>query len=111
MVHLEKDNLDELVKEGLHVVDFYAEWCGPCKMLAPVLESLEDKINVIKVDIDKFEKLAFDYRIMSVPTLVFFKDGKKVREEVGFMDEDELTEIIDSLKYFFFGNYFFVIIL
>ena len=77
MVHLEKDNLDELVKEGLHVVDFYAEWCGPCKMLAPVLESLEDKINVIKVDIDKFEKLAFDYRIMSVPTLVFFKDGKK----------------------------------
>ena len=98
MVHLEKDNLDELVKEGLHVVDFYAEWCGPCKMLAPVLESLEDKINVIKVDIDKFEKLAFDYRIKSVPTLVFFKDGKKVREEVGFMDEDELTEIIDSLK-------------
>lgn len=97
MVHLEKDNLDELVKEGLHVVDFYAEWCGPCKMLAPVLESLEDKINVIKVDIDKFEKLAFDYRIMSVPTLVFFKDGKKVREEVGFMDEDELIEIIDSL--------------
>ena len=97
MVHLEKDNLDELVKEGLHVVDFYAEWCGPCKMLATVLESLEDKINVIKVDIDKFEKLAFDYRIMSVPTLVFFKDGKKVREEVGFMDEDELTEIIDSL--------------
>ena len=97
MVHLEKDNLDELVKEGLHVLDFYAEQCSPCKMLAPVLESLEDKINVIKVDIDKFEKLAFDYRIMSVPTLVFFKDGKKVREEVGFMDEDELTEIIDSL--------------
>lgn len=97
MVYLEKDNLNELVKEGLHVVDFYAEWCGPCKMLAPVLESLEDKINVIKVDIDKFEKLAFEYRIMSVPTLVFFKDGVKVREEVGFMDEDELTEIIDSL--------------
>ena len=97
MIYLEKNNLDELVKEGTYLVDFYAEWCGPCKMLTPVLENLEDKINVIKVDIDKFEKLAFEYRIMSVPTLVFFKDGKKVREEVGFTDEDELTEIIDSL--------------
>ena len=92
----EEDFLSTIGQE-LYLVDFYAEWCGPCKMLAPVLESLEDKISVIKVDIDKFEKLAFEYRIMSVPTLVFFKDGKKVREEVGFMDEDELTEIIDSL--------------
>lgn len=98
MIHLEKDNLNELVSEGLHLVDFYAEWCGPCKMLAPVLESMEDKIDVIKVDVDKFEKLAFEYRIMSVPTLVFFKDGKKVHEAVGFMDEDELQEIIDDIK-------------
>ena len=95
MIHLEKDNLDELIKEGLHLVDFYAEWCGPCKMLAPVLESLGDKVNVIKVDIDKFEKLALKYRIMSVPTLMFFKDGEKVEELVGFRDEDELNEESD----------------
>ena len=98
MKYLDNDNLGELIKEGIHLVDFYAEWCGPCKMLGPVLEEVSDRIDVIKVDIDKFEKLALEYRIMSVPTLVFFKDGKKVREEVGFMDEDELTEIIDSLK-------------
>lgn len=98
MIYLEKNNLDELVKEGIHLVDFYAEWCGPCKMLMPVLESIEDKINIIKVDIDKFEDLALEYRIMSVPTLMFFKDGEKVKELVGFRDEDELLDIIDEIK-------------
>ncbi len=98
MIYLEKNNLDELIKEGTYLVDFYAEWCGPCKMLTPVLENLEDKINVIKVDIDKFEKLAFEYRIMSVPTLIFFKDGEKKEELIGFRDEEELLEVINSLK-------------
>ena len=98
MIYLEKNKLDELIKEGTHLVDFYAEWCGPCKMLTPVLENLEDKINVIKVDIDKFEKLAFEYRIMSVPTLIFFKDGEKKEELIGFRDEEELLEVINSLK-------------
>ena len=98
MIYLEKNNLDELVKEGLHLVDFYAEWCGPCKMLTPVLESIEDEIDIIKVDIDKFEDLTLEYRIMSVPTLMFFKDGEKVKELVGFMDEDDLLEVIEELK-------------
>lgn len=98
MTYLEKNNLNELVKEGLYLVDFYAEWCGPCKMLTPVLESVEDKINIIKVDIDKFEELAFEYRIMSVPTLVFFKDGNKVKELIGFHDEEDLLEVINSIK-------------
>lgn len=98
MKYLETNNLNELIKDGNHLVDFYAEWCGPCKMLMPVLESISDKIDIIKVDIDKFENLALEYRIMSVPTLVFFRDGKKVEELVGFRDEDELLEIIDKLK-------------
>lgn len=98
MTYLEKNNLNELVSEGLHLVDFYAEWCGPCKMLTPVLESIEDEIDIIKVDIDKFEDLTLEYRIMSVPTLMFFKDGEKVKELVGFMDEDDLLEVIEELK-------------
>ena len=100
MIYLEKNNLDELIKEGTYLVDFYAEWCGPCKMLTPVLENLEDKIklNVVKVDIDKFEKLAFEYRIMSVPTLILFKDGEKRKELIGLRDEEELLEVINSLK-------------
>lgn len=98
MIYLEKNNLNELIKDGTCLVDFYAEWCGPCKMLTPVLESLEDKIKVIKVDIDKFEQLAFEYRIMSVPTMIFFKDGEKKEELIGFRDEVELLEVIDKLK-------------
>ena len=101
MIYLEENNLNELIKEGLCLVDFYAEWCGPCKMLTPVLESLEDQIKVIKVDIDKFEELAFEYRIMSVPTMIFFKDGEKKEELVGFRDEDELLEVINSLNKLF----------
>ncbi len=97
MKYLEKENLNELVKEGTHLVDFYAEWCGPCKMLHPVLEKVESKIDVIKVDIDKFENLAMQYRVMSVPTLVFFKDGKPVEGVVGFRSEDELLDIINKL--------------
>ena len=97
MKYLEKENLNELVKEGIHLVDFYAEWCGPCKMLHPVLEKVESKIDVIKVDIDKFENLAMQYRVMSVPTLVFFKDGKPVEGVVGFRSEDELLDIINKL--------------
>lgn len=97
MKYLDKENLDELVKEGTHLVDFYAEWCGPCKMLHPVLEKVESKIDVIKVDIDKFENLAMQYRVMSVPTLVFFKDGKPVEGVVGFRSEDELLDIINKL--------------
>ena len=98
MKYLETNNLNELIKDGNHLVDFYAEWCGPCKMLMPVLESISDKIDIIKVDIDKFENLALEYRIMSVPTLMFFKDGKKGKELVGFRDEDELLEVIDEIK-------------
>lgn len=97
MIHLEKDNLDELIKEGTHLLDFYAEWCGPCKMLTPVLEMVSDKINIIKIDIDEFPKLTSEYRIMSVPTLIFFKDGKKVKEIVGFQTEEELLEIINEM--------------
>ena len=96
MIHLEKENFKELIKEGVHLVDFYAEWCGPCKMMGPVLEGIEDKIDIIKVNIDEHEDLAKEYRIMSIPTLVFFKDGEIQEELVGFRSKEELEEIIDK---------------
>ena len=97
MQYLEKNNLNELIKKGNYLVDFYAEWCGPCKMLMPVLEKLDDKINIIKVNVDKFDELAQEYRIMSIPTLVFFKDGVKKEELVGFRTKEDLEKVIDSL--------------
>ena len=96
MVHLEKDNLDELVKEGLYVVDFYAEWCGPCKMLAPVLDKIvkENDIKLAKVDVDENEELIKRYRIMSVPTIKIFKNGEEVGTSVGVVSESRILELI-----------------
>ncbi len=92
----ENENLEELVKEGIHIVDFYAEWCGPCQMLGPVLESL-DNVDVIKIDTDIHESLAQSFGIMSVPTLLFYKDGTIIRKEIGFKPKEEIEKIIASL--------------
>lgn len=82
------------------IVDFFASWCGPCKMLAPVLEKIQEKfegsLEVIKIDIDKCSDVANKYNVMSVPTLMFFSDGELVRQEVGFMPEEKISHIIES---------------
>jgi len=90
------DNFEELIKDGVVLVDFYAEWCGPCKMMGPVLESL-DNVNVVKVNVDEFEDLSENYRIMSIPTLIFFKDGKNVKEVVGFHSKEQIENILKEL--------------
>ena len=97
MIHLKNENFDEVIKSGNYLVDFYAEWCGPCRMMGPVLESLEDKINIVKVNVDEHEDLAAKYRIMSIPALFFFKDGVKKEEVIGFHSKEEIEEIIDKL--------------
>ena len=90
--HLEnKEQFDELIKDKV-LVDFYAEWCGPCKMLAPNLEKLD--YNILKVDVDKFQDLAISYGVMSVPTLILFKGGKEINKSIGYLDIDELKEMV-----------------
>ena len=78
------------------VVDFYADWCGPCQMLAPVLEELEKEtsIKIVKINVDEIPDLARLYRIMSIPTLMLFKDGKLVKKELGYMPIERLREFI-----------------
>ena len=90
--HLEnKEQFNELIKDKV-LVDFYAEWCGPCKMLAPNLEKLD--YNILKVDVDKFQDLAISYGVMSVPTLILFNNGKEVNKSIGYLDIDELKEMV-----------------
>lgn len=97
MRYLNENNLNELIKEGSHLVDFYADWCGPCKMLMPVLESLSKDVDIIKVDIDAFSDLAREYGIMSVPTLLYIKDGKIVNKTIGFMGKEEIKENLKEI--------------
>lgn len=90
LLHIEsKQQFDELIKEGRVLVDFFATWCGPCRMLAPMLEDLADSdqdLKILKVDVDQLPELAANYRVRSIPSLFFLLDGKIVNEGVGFMD-------------------------
>ena len=94
IIHLQNENFNELIKEKT-LVDFYANWCGPCKMIAPELEKVESSVKVIKVDVDEFEDLARTYGVMSIPTLVLFENGKELKRTIGFMDKDKIEKFIN----------------
>ena len=93
--YLENESFNEIINQDKVLVDFYAEWCGPCKMLTPVLERLGDSFEIVKVDVDKHFALAKEYGIMSVPTLIIFKNGKIVKQMIGFMGYDELKDELE----------------
>jgi len=91
--------LDDVVAEhGVVLVDFYADWCGPCQMLEPIVERLatETDATVAKVDVDANQELAAAYGVRGVPTLVLFADGEQVEEIVGLRGEDELRTLVES---------------
>lgn len=91
------EKFDELLKGETPVVcDFYADWCGPCKMLAPVLEELAeekaDSLTVVKVNVDDSPETAGDYSVMSIPTVILFKDGHAVDKMVGYTTKENLIQ-------------------
>lgn len=87
--------------KGIVVVDFFATWCGPCRMLGPVLEQVQEelgkKVKIVKLDVDEGEKTARKFGIMSVPSLVIFKDGQEVDMLVGFRPKEQLVEYLNDL--------------
>lgn len=96
-IHSAADFEKEIINhKGYALVDFWATWCQPCRMMAPVLESAEqqlgDKINFVKVDVDEQQQLAAEFDIMSIPTLVVFKDGKPVKRMSGYRPLDTFVE-------------------
>ncbi len=93
--YLENNNLNDLIKDEITLVDFYADWCGPCKMLGSVLENMD--LNVIKVNTDQFQDLAQQYGVMSIPTVFIFKNGKEVSKFIGFRSKEEINDIINNL--------------
>ncbi|MFC5369179.1 thioredoxin [Salinirubrum litoreum] len=99
-IHVESaEHLDELVAEGgVVLADFYADWCGPCKMLEPVVEELaaETDATVAKVDVDRLQRLAQQYRVQGVPTMYLFADGEQVEQMVGVRQRDELRSLIEQ---------------
>ena len=93
------EKFDDLITSNIPVlVDFYAEWCGPCKMMKPILEDVKamkgEKVRVVKVDVDKHQELAAYYQIQSVPTLMIFKDGKQLWRQSGVLQTNVQIELL-----------------
>ncbi|HDA5264391.1 TPA: thioredoxin [Staphylococcus aureus] len=93
-------DFDSKVESGVQLVDIWATWCGPCKMIAPVLEELaadyEGKADILKLDVDENPSTAAKYEVMSIPTLIVFKDGQPVDKVVGFQPKENLAEVLDK---------------
>ena len=100
MTDLTKENFAKETAGGLIVVDFWATWCGPCRMQAPVLEEIEGAmpaLKVCKVNVDEQPELAAQFGVSAIPTLVFMKNGKTARKVVGFHDYEALEDIVSEL--------------
>ncbi|MGA9326625.1 MAG: thioredoxin [Salegentibacter sp.] len=96
-----KSNFHEIIQDEKPVlVDFHADWCGPCKMLAPILKeakvSLGDAVKIVKIDVDKNQELAGKYQVRGVPTMILFKNGQQVWRQSGVIQKDEIVRIVNS---------------
>lgn len=105
IVHYIENNqitTEVLKTEKLVVMDFFATWCMPCQMLSPVLDSISKKysndVEIFKVNVDDNQETAIRYNVSSVPTIIFFKNGEEIERQVGFIEEDSFSNIIEELK-------------
>ena len=101
VIHIENNFKEEVLNyKGLSIVDFWAPWCGPCKMFGPIFEQVSNKYEDIKfcklnVDEDN-EAISREFGVMSIPTVIFFKDGKEIDRNIGFMSENNLIDFLEN---------------
>jgi thioredoxin 1 len=100
MKHIGDDTFQTEVAKGLVLVDFFAEWCGPCKMQAPILDALatefKGKVTFAKIDVDEAPKTSNTFQITSVPTVILFKDGKEISRFIGLKDKETMKKSISQ---------------
>ena len=98
IMHLTKDNFDSITSSGLVLVDFWATWCGPCRMQAPILEELDEQLNgkvkICKLDVDDEPAIAQRFGVMSIPTLMVFRNGEMISKEVGVHTVEQLMTML-----------------
>ncbi|PAT01240.1 thioredoxin [Candidatus Izimaplasma bacterium ZiA1] len=100
VIYADVNDFDEKIKEGLIVLDFYADWCGPCKMIGPVLEAIDaenEDIKVVKVNVDENISLAQRYGVQGIPALFVLKDSEVIGQRAGFMPKEALVNWVKSL--------------
>ena len=100
LIYLNDDNFESEISKGVTLIDFYADWCGPCRMITPIVEELSKEFNgrakIAKVDIDAAQNTASNFNVTSIPTLILFKDGAEVKRVVGVRDKKTLSEMISQ---------------
>lgn len=96
--YLDDNNFQSEIATGVTLVDFYADWCGPCRMIAPIVEELSNELQgqakIAKLDIEKAQKVTASFGVTSIPTIILFKDGKEVKRIVGLKGKDDLKDMI-----------------